>query len=399
MDLKNLIKLSLRTFTTRPARTGLTISAMGVGIAAILIFVSLGYGLQKTMLEQITTAESLLTLDVTTPNPEILPLTEEKLSEISKIENTEEVSPLAILPGQISLGPLTSDTTFNICHPSYFRLGGIVTKIGKLFEKEDEKKVVISSALAESLNLEGEKAINSEVKVSLFLTKITETGEERIETLEVETPYSISGIIDDEIISYAYIPTDTLKDLKISEFSQIKVKVSQAKFIAGANEKLAQMGFIVSSLSDTVDEANKIFRAIQIILGAFGVVALIVAAIGMANTMTVTLLERTNEIGIMKAIGASNRDIERMFLFESMAIAFLGGVGGIGINFLISHSLNAIVNMLARGLGGQAVSLFYTPSWFIIFIIVFSTLIGILSGIFPARRAARMNTLEALRYK
>jgi len=399
MDLKNLIKLSLRTFTTRPARTGLTISAMGVGIGAILIFVSLGYGLQKTMLEQITTAEALLTLDVTTPDPEILPLTEEKLSEISKIENTEEVSPLAILPGQISLGPLTSDTTFNICHPSYFRLGGIVTKLGKLFEKEDEKKVVISSALAESFNLEGEKAINSEVKVSLFLTKITETGEERIETLEMEEPYSISGIIDDEIISYAYIPIGTLKDLRISEFSQIKVKISQAKFIAGANEKLAQMGFIVSSLSDTVDEANKIFRAIQIILGTFGVVALIVAAIGMANTMTVTLLERTNEIGIMKAIGASNRDIERMFLFESMAIAFLGGVGGIGINFLISHSLNAIVNMLARGLGGQAVSLFYTPFWFIIFIIVFSTLVGILSGIFPARRAARMNTLEALRYK
>jgi len=399
MDLKNLIKLSLRTFTTRPARTGLTILAMGVGIGAILIFVSLGYGLQKTMLEQITTAEALLTLDVTTPDPEILPLTEEKLSEMSKIENVEEISPLALLPGQISLGPLTSDTTFYICHPSYFRLGGIVTKVGKLFEKEDEKKIVISSALAKSFNLEEENAINQKVKVNLFLTRITETGEEKIEILEMEEPYSISGIIDDEIMSYTFIPIATLGDLKINAFSQIKVRVGQAKFMQEVNEKLANMGFIISSLSETVDEANKVFRAIQIILGAFGVVALIVAAIGMANTMTVTLLERTNEIGIMKAIGASNQDIERMFLFESMAIAFLGGIGGIGINFLISRSLNVIVNVLARGLGGQAVALFYTPPWFIVFIIVFSILVGVLSGIFPARRAATMNSLEALRYK
>ena len=399
MDLKYLVKLSFRTFVTRPTRTALTILAMGVGIGAILIFVSLGYGLQKTMLEQITTAEALLTLDVTTPNPEILPLTQERLSEISKIENVEEVSPLALLPGQISLGPLTSDTTFYICFPSYFRLGGIMTKIGNVFEREDERKIVISSALAKSFNLQEERALNLKAKVNLFLTRITETEEERLEILEIDEPYSISGVIDDEIMSYAYLPIATLRDLNISEFSQIKVKVSQAKFLNEVSEKLTQMGFIVSSLSETVEEANKVFRAIQIILGTFGVVALIVAAIGMANTMTVTLLERTNEIGIMKAVGASDRDIENMFLFESIVIAFLGGLGGILINFGVSRFLNAIVNLLARSLGGQPVTLFYTPLWFLIFIIVFSILVGIFSGIFPARRAARMDPLEALRYK
>ena len=141
-----------------------------------------------------------------------------------------------------------------------------------------------------------------------------ETGEERLEVLEIKEPYSVFGIIDDETMSYAFIPVATLGDLEIGEFSQIKVKVSNSKFLTEVNEKLSHMGFVVSSLSETVDEANKIFRAIQLILGSFGVVALIVAAIGMANTMTVTLLERTNEIGIMKAIGASDQDIEKMFL-------------------------------------------------------------------------------------
>ncbi len=115
MDLKNLFKLSSRTFRTRPTRTLLTILAMAVGIGAILIFVSLGYGLQKTMLEQITTAESLLSLDVTTSDPEALPLNQRRISEISAIADVEEVSPLAILSGQISLEPFTSDVSFYLC--------------------------------------------------------------------------------------------------------------------------------------------------------------------------------------------------------------------------------------------------------------------------------------------
>jgi len=399
MNFKYLAKLSLRTFITRPVRTFLTILAMGIGIGAILIFVSLGYGLQKTMLERITTAEALLTLDITSPAPEIFPLTEEKISEILKIENVEEVSPLAFFPGQINLGPLTSDTTLNLSSPSYFRLGGILPKVGKVFEEESERKIVISSALAKSFNLEEEKAIGKEVKINLFVSRLTETGEEKFEILEIEKPYSISGVIEDETMSYAFVPIGTLENLKIDVFSSAKVKVSDGKFLKQVSEKLTNMGFMVSSLSETVEEANKVFRAIQIILGTFGVVALIVAAIGMANTMTVSLLERTNEIGIMKAIGASDRDIQNMFLFEAGIIALSGGLGGIVINFAISKFLNAVINTLAKALGGQPITLFYTPLWFLIFIIVFSILVGIFSGIFPARRAARMDPLEALRYK
>jgi putative ABC transport system permease protein len=372
---------------------------MGVGIAAILIFVSLGYGLQRTMLERITTAESLLTLDIAPPAPEILPLTKERLSQISKIEHVEEVSPLAFLPGQVILGNLTGDTTFNICPPSYFRLGGIVAKFGKVFEKENERSLVISLALAKSFNLEGEKAIGKEMKINLFLTKKTETGEERAEILEIKEPYIISGVIEDEIMSYAYLPIGSLGNLNLEEFSNAKVKVEDGKFLKQVSEKLTNMGFMVSSLSETVEEANKVFRAIQITLGTFGVVALIVAAIGMANTMTVSLLERTNEIGIMKAIGASDRDIEKMFLFEAMVISFLGGLAGIFLNFGISRLLNAVVNTLAKALGGQPLTLFYTPVWFLIFIIVLSILVGFFSGIFPARRGAKMDPLEALRYK
>ncbi len=131
------------------------------------------------------------------------------------------------------------------------------------------------------------------------------------------------------------------------------------------------MGFTVLSLSDTIEEANKIFQAIQIILSLFGAVALIVSAIGMFNTMTIALLERTQEVGIMKSLGASNKDVWKLFLVEAIIIGFLGGVSGIVVGLAGGAGLNFGVNKLASSLGGSEVDLFYTPNEFIIIIVIF----------------------------
>jgi len=396
MAIKYLIKLSVRSFIRRPVRTLLTVLAMGVGISAILIFVSLGFGLQKTMLEQITTQEALLSLDVTSPDLEVLPLDNQMLNKISKIENVQEISPLAILPGEITIGKLTSNTNLNVCPRSYLRLGGIFPEYGKIFERENE--ILVSSALAKAFGFEEKEILKKRAKIKIFLTEKTEKGEEtKVKSLENE--FLISGVIADDTMVYLYLPFEALKSIEISNFNELKVKVKEGKFLKEVADKLTEMGFLVSSLSETVEEANKVFMAIQITLSAFGIVALIVAAIGMANTMTVTLLERTNEIGIMKAIGASEADIRNTFLFESALIAISGGLTGIFLNFLASGLLNKGFNILAKGLGGQPVTLFYTPPWFLILIIVFSIIVGLISGFFPAKKGAQMDPLEALRYK
>jgi putative ABC transport system permease protein len=127
--------------------------------------------------------------------------------------------------------------------------------------------------------------------------------------------------------------------------------------------------------------------------------ALIVSAIGMFNTMTISLLERTQEIAIMKSLGASARDIWSMFLTESILIGFLGGTLGIGIGFVGTEVFNFFLNFIAKNFGGMSVDIFYIPLWFIIFIIVFSTIVGMVTGFYPAKRAAALDILEALRYK
>jgi putative ABC transport system permease protein len=137
---------------------------------------------------------------------------------------------------------------------------------------------------------------------------------------------------------------------------------------------------------------------------AFGEIALLVAAIGIANTMTMSILERTREIGLMKAVGATNRDVLSIFLGEAAGIGFLGGLGGALIGWLLAQAINVMalgrLASQAAEQGGIPPSLaIYTPLWLILFALIFSTLIGMISGLYPALRAATMIPVQALKYE
>jgi len=164
-------------------------------------------------------------------------------------------------------------------------------------------------------------------------------------------------------------------------------------------EQLLTHGLLVSALSETVDQARKVFNIVRLILGLFGIITLVVSAIGMLNTMTIALLERTQEVGIMKAIGASDFDIWKLFLAEAMIMGFFGGVGGIAMGYLSANLFNLGINALAKAFGGQSLNFFQTPSWFVLTIVMFSVTVGMITGLWPARRASRLDPLDALKYK
>jgi putative ABC transport system permease protein len=196
-----------------------------------------------------------------------------------------------------------------------------------------------------------------------------------------------------------YINYKSLENIQVQKYDRVKIKCVSNSEMNNIRDKIMEKGFIVSSLSDTVDQANQVFSIIQIILMCFGIVALVVSAIGMFNTMTIALLERTNEIGIMKSIGASNLSISAMFIMESAVMGFLGGLGGVLIGLLGGRFFNFLINTLAKRLGGESVSLFYSPLWFVILIILFAGVVGLFTGIVPARRASKIDPLDALQYK
>jgi len=398
--LLDILDLAGRMFKTRRLRTLLTILGISIGIGTILFLVSLGYGLQHVLLEQITTSDALLSLDVTSTQTGIVNLDKAAVERISKIPEVKEVSPLVSLTAQISMGNFTTNTTINLINPSYFRLSGTRTKAGRLFTSQDAKHVVVSQAIIRLFGFkDAAEIVGREVTFDVFISKQSANASGEVEILKIKDKFKVTGVLDEQDKSFVFLPFSSIKDINASNYSELKVKVSRDKYIEKVRSEIMSMGFLVSALSDTIEEANKIFKAVQVILALFGIVALVVSAIGMFNTMTIALLERTQEIGIMKALGATNQDVWELFLAESMIMGFLGGIGGLLIGCLGAEIFNNAVGFLARTLGGQSLRLFYRPLWFMVTIIIFSSLIGIFTGLWPAKRAAKLSALDALRYK
>ena len=407
MLYKDIFRLSVRGFKGRTRRTFLTVLGLGVGFGAVLFLVGMGYGLQSLLLDEITTSDALLSLDVASGKTETIVLDKDHLDDILAIEEVEKISPKVILPSQISTNDLIANTTIYAVNSDYFNLGGIIPSQGELFVN-GAPEIVVSSAVVKLFNLNPEEVLGSEISLRLFLpTEITldpkyeevTVTEDEIITVNLTDKFTIVGIVDNIDTSFIYLPLSFLGELNINRYDELKVKVVSSEFLLPAREKIFNMGFLVSALSDTVDQINKIFSAVQIILGIFGFIALIVSAIGMFNTMTITLLERTNEVGIMKAIGASNKDISLIFLSEAIVMGFLGGVAGVVLGLVGEWLFNLILNILAHSLGGVIMDIFFNPLWFIFSIVIFSMVVGLLTGISPSRRAARLDALEALRYK
>ena len=167
--------------------------------------------------------------------------------------------------------------------------------------------------------------------------------------------------------------------------------------------QINEMGFMAYTPQEFIQGVNSFFVVLQVIFGGVGGIALLVAAIGIANTMTMAILERTREIGLMKAIGATNQDVLSIFLGESASIGFIGGIGGVLLGLLLGELINIFGSVYMAGqsnamMGGGSPGLSVaTPLWLILFALVFSTLIGLISGVYPAVQAASLVPVQALK--
>ena len=377
-------------------RTWLTILGIGVGFAAVVILVGLGYGLQGVLLEKIVFGEALLSLNVITPPSRVVVIDNDRLESFRSIPNVQDVAALASFTSLVTFGNLTGSITLNGVEPKYFRYAGIVPMAGDLLEAGETDTVLLSSAVMRLFEMEPEEIIGQELSFKVFLPA-ENSGD--IQEVPINTKFRIKGIIEDEASIFAYIPVSEFSSrFVIPYYDKARVKVSDREFLDAAEASILEHGFVVTALSKTVEQANKIFAGVQVTLALFGAIALIVSAIGMFNTMTVTLLERTKEIGIMRTIGGSPFNIKVMFLTESVLMGFLGGMSGIVIGVGGGLSINFLLNMVASRLGGATMELFRFPLPFLLFIAVFSGVMGYITGLFPSKRAGSLNPLDAIRY-
>jgi putative ABC transport system permease protein len=251
-------------------------------------------------------------------------------------------------------------------------------------------------------------------QIQLVLTKYDEQGNPIRKNLSVR----VSGILKEtrgESDWSMYFPLEQIKILNEwaqgrrinynkEGYAQVVVKVGDVEQVLDISDQITEMGFQAFTMQDYVQGVNNFYVILQVSFGGVGAIALLVAAIGIANTMAMSILERTREIGLMKAVGATNRDVLAIFLGEAAGIGFIGGLGGVLIGWLAGQAINVVVVVYLANQAGQqggpppSVAV-YTPVWLPLFVLIFSTFIGMISGLYPALRAATMIPVLALKYE
>ncbi len=401
MRIGDALKLSTRMFKTNPARTWLTILGMGVGTAAVVMLVGLGFGLQNILLEKIVFGDTLLSLTVTPPTTSAVTLDDKAVAAFKKLPNVLDVSPLADFQSLITYNGLSANTDLQGIQASYFKYAGIQMAAGSAFTDApaDSSDIILSSAALQLFGVSNPKDIIGK-PVSFRVVAPSTGAQGGADQVPLNGNFTVTGVTNDTASIYAMIPLSTLSSqVGVTEYEKAQVRVDASQNLNAVQKALVEAGYVVSALSKTVDQANQIFTGVQWVLAGFGGIALVVSAIGMFNTMTVTLLERTGEIGVMRTIGASPRDIQFLFLAEAVVVGFLGGMTGMGMGIIGGLAINYILNLVATHFGGAAVALFAFPATFLGFITFFSAIVGFVTGIFPARRASSISPLEAIRYK
>ena len=266
------------------------------------------------------------------------------------------------------------------------------------FQHTPQKQALISSGMANFLNIPLKGVTSDKFKVSFIIMKSL-IGNESGKIISQETEYEIVGVIDDDMSDYFYLPLSDMQKLGLRNYSQLKVVVDEKNRLSEVRHSIEELGVVTSSTADTVAQIEGLFVNIRLVLGLLGTIALGVAALGMFNTLTVSLLERTREIGGMKTMGMVSEEIQELFLSEAMIMGFAGGIGGLLLGFLVGEVSSFFVSLVAVANGVGYLRLNHVPLFLTLFIILSSFVVGVVTGLYPAKRAKHTSALNALRYE
>lgn len=445
MSQRDLLRLVLANLNRMRARVALTAIGVIIGTAAIIVLISLGVGLQAST-QSLFEMGDLTLIDVNAfgsfggfrsastessgSSEKQRTLNDDALRDIRALPNVVVVTPQQGLQGmgELKLGRKTGSSFIQGILPEAVdsmdweltsgtpRLARGQIILGPKAFDEGGGFMMAMGPGGMSVRSGGPNAGKVEVSpdlqgrsLTLTLTKYDDDNNEitRSERLRV------AGVFEEGNHNYdAYMPLGQVEEYNrwfsgkrrsaTEGYDRVVVKVDDPDNVLDAQKAIEALGFSSSSQQQFLKELNQSFMVIQGVLGGVGAIALLVAAFGIANTMTMAIYERTKEIGVMKAIGATNNDVLRVFLSEAGAIGFLGGILGVSIGWVMGKVINVVAQTwLMSGASSPPdtppSAVVVTPLWLIAFALVFATLIGVLSGIYPALRAANMKPLRALR--
>lgn len=434
MSTRDLFLMALRNLWKRKLRTALTVLGVVIGTASIVVMVSIGIGMNRGFAQQLESWGSLQVINVYPSGGMVYDdatgnmKQEKKANELNaqaverfrQLESVEAVSPVIQEHLYFSVGKYVADASVMGIEPDTMAALGYSVEEGRPLEAGDQKALVFGGGVEfydPKLSWEMRYAadppavdlLNETINVSYDWNYGTRHADKSIKPIKMQAVGKTSA--EGGNAWSVFMPMDELQEIqkarqeweaekngnknteknKSKEYSEVLVKVDDIDRVQAVQQEIKDMGFRASSLTDELESMKETTKMLRLVLGAIGAISMVVAAISITNTMVMAIYERTKEIGIMKVIGASLRDIKRLFLTEAALIGFSGGIVGIVVSFGVSF----VVNRIAAGQGSTMQSAI--PLWLALGAVGFATAVGILSGYLPAKRAMKLSALTAIK--
>lgn len=415
MRFRDLIRTVVSNLKRMRFRVLLTVAGVVIGTASVVLMIAIGAGMQRSLTSQLDVfgratqvtvypagENPFMAGDPTAATRRAKRLDDAALREIERLPSVSSVMGQYVMSAEVTFRTQRTGVQVYAVEPAALRDLGLPVAEGR--ELRSGNEIIVGDAVPGLFvgNLFGGEGPRADVlnqRVSLEVMRTDPSADEPSTSRSLRV--RVAGVfepVDFDADYSVYLPISTARPVLGQDarrgYQQAVVQAVDAESVDALTQQIGELGFDAFSLRAQVEALQQVFVIIQLVLAGIGGIALVVASLGIANTMTMATYERTREIGIMKALGASQRQIMRIFLMESGAIGVIGGVTGLVLSVAL-----AVLGNLAIAPSLQGESLFYIPLWLAVFAVVFSAAVGLAAGVLPAMRAARLDPLVALRHE
>jgi putative ABC transport system permease protein len=390
-----LISIALKNLLSKRLRTFLTMTGIVIGVGAIVFLVSLAIGLHGVVNQQVLGSKSIDTIDVTTPNSLTILLNDTNTNKISQFAHVTKVAKAYILPGQISYQGSQSNTVVYGTTNDYITLSALKFVAGAQ-HLANSNDAIVNTALLDLIGQSNAgRALNKELAVTATITSADGSKKK-----EVTNNLDIVGVVNTGSGAEVYMNSQTLRNEGATQYGQLKVTADSRNDVPVVRQQIEGLGLTTASPLDTLDQINTIFTIFTFVVAGFGGIGMIIAVLGMFNMLTISLLERTSEIGLMVTMGARKADVQRLLIFEALLLSVGGGIAGIFFAWLLGQIINGVLTHFAtdNGVYGTIHAFSITPP-LVLYTVILIISVGLLVAFYPSRRAARINPIDALRHE